>query len=61
MSPEVSVAELYWGTRTTWNRRTPCVLLLAAAFRYAFRRPPPPPVPTIVRVPPASETARTYS
>jgi hypothetical protein len=30
---EPSVAELYCGTRTTWNFRWPWVVSLAAAFR----------------------------
>jgi len=29
---EPRVAELYWGTRTTWNFRWPWVLLLALAL-----------------------------
>ena len=57
------MAERYWGTRTTWKRRWPCVAV-ALAFVYVLRRPLPAPVACRVSVPPPTGTApvaRTYS
>jgi hypothetical protein len=61
--PAESVADEYSGTRTTWNRRWPCVPV-ASAFVYVLRRPAPAPVPWRVSVPPPTGTApvaRAYS
>ena len=57
------MAELYWGTRMTWKRRWPWVVV-ALAFVYVLRSPLPAPVACSVSVPPPTGTApvaRTYS